>query len=62
MRLFDVIGMRAARNKDPLFVKKGRRMLGRMARVRSDNPEQGDMPTGWRVDPHQGSHNGINWR
>lgn len=45
-----------------IFVRKGKKMLSRMAQVKQDNPEPGQEPTGWNSDPHQGGHNGINWR
>lgn len=45
-----------------IFVKKGKKMLSRLAQIKQDNPKPSDPPTGWNVDMHQGGHNGINWR
>lgn len=48
-------------NVGPLAVKKTKKIIRRMDRL--ENPQQTEIPSGWRADPHQGSLGGsLNWR
>lgn len=49
-----------AKKKDPRFTEKVKFVMDRILKIKKDTPT--DEPAGWRADPHQGGHNGINWR
>jgi hypothetical protein len=58
MKLHDVFPHDKGNN-----MKRARNIAARAKmRARKNKQDDGHMPTGWRADPHQSSHNGINWR
>jgi len=58
MKLADVLSDDRRNN-----LKKARGVVARAKmRGRKNKWEAGQTPTGWRSDPHQCGHNGINWR
>lgn len=63
MKLSDIIQLRGIQRDDrSVFGKSAKRIEKRMAQIKNDNPKVSPDPTGWNIDMHQGSHNGINWR